>query len=113
VNCGHIPPLLVDSGSAAYHGEGGLVLGLPRHEAHTETAQLPPGGTVLLVTDGLVEDRDVPLDANLEKLRVAAEAAATLDVEAFSNGIISLFGLREDDVAMIVLRRLPAGANGP
>jgi serine phosphatase RsbU (regulator of sigma subunit)/CheY-like chemotaxis protein len=113
VNCGHIPPLLVDSGSAAYHGEGGLVLGLPRHEAHTETAQLPPGGTVLLVTDGLVEDRDVPLDANLEKLRVAAEAAATLDVEAFSNGIISLFGLREDDVAMIVLRRLPAGVNGP
>jgi serine phosphatase RsbU (regulator of sigma subunit) len=106
VNCGHIPPLLVDSGSAVYRGEGGLVLGLPRHEAHTETVHLPAGGTALLVTDGLIEDRNVPLDTNLEKLRIAAGAAGQHDVETFSNEIISLFGFREDDVAMIVLRRL-------
>jgi serine phosphatase RsbU (regulator of sigma subunit)/DNA-binding response OmpR family regulator len=105
VNCGHIPPLLVDSGSAAYRGEGGMVLGLTRHEAHTETAHLPSGGTALLVTDGLIEDRGVSLDTNLERLRVAAETADHLDVEAFSNEIISIFGNREDDVAMIVLRR--------
>jgi DNA-binding response OmpR family regulator len=106
VNCGHIPPLFVDSGSATYRGEGGLVLGLPRHEPHTETARLAAGGTVLLVTDGLIEDRGVSLDTNLEKLRVAAGAASGHDVEAFSNEIISIFGLREDDVAMIVVRRL-------
>jgi serine phosphatase RsbU (regulator of sigma subunit)/CheY-like chemotaxis protein len=106
VNCGHIPPLLVHSGSALYRGEGGMVLGLPRHEAHAETAHLPAGGTALLVTDGLIEDRDVPLDTNLEKLRVTAEAASEYDVETFSNAIISVFGFREDDVAMIVLRRL-------
>jgi serine phosphatase RsbU (regulator of sigma subunit)/DNA-binding response OmpR family regulator len=106
VNCGHIPPLLVDSGSAVYRGEGGMVLGLPVHQAHTETACLPPGGTALLVTDGLIEDRNVPLDANLEKLRAAAAAASGHDVETFSNEIISIFGSREDDVAMIVLRRL-------
>ena len=45
------------------------MLGLTRHEPHTETASLPTGGTVLLFTDGLVEDREVMLDANLEKLR--------------------------------------------
>jgi serine phosphatase RsbU (regulator of sigma subunit)/DNA-binding response OmpR family regulator len=106
VNCGHIPPLFVESGSATYRGEGGMVLGLPRHEPHTETTQLPPGGTALLITDGLVEDRDAPLDVNLEKLRVTAGAAWERDAEAFSNEIISLFGFREDDVAMIVLRRL-------
>ena len=106
VNCGHIPPLFVDSGSATYRGEGGLVLGLPRHEPHTESARLPAGGTVLLVTDGLIEDRRVSLDTNLEKLRVAAGAAGGHDVESFSNEIISIFGLREDDVAMIVVRRL-------
>jgi len=106
VNCGHIPPLLVDSGSAVYRGEGGLVLGLPRHEPHTETAWLAAGGAVLLVTDGLIEDRNVPLDTNMEKLRAAAEIADRHDVEAFSNEIISIFGSREDDVAMIVLRRL-------
>lgn len=106
VNCGHIPPLLVGSGSAVYRGEGGLVLGLPHHEAHAETAHLPSGGTALLITDGLIEDRGVPLETNLEKLRVAAEAARDHEVETFSNEIISIFGVREDDVAMIVLRRL-------
>jgi DNA-binding response OmpR family regulator len=106
VNCGHIPPLLVDSGSAEYRGEGGLVLGLPQHEPHTELTHLPAGGTVLLVTDGLIEDRDVSLDTNLEKLRVAAGAASGHDVQAFSNELISIFGSREDDVAMIVVRRL-------
>jgi CheY-like chemotaxis protein len=106
VNCGHIPPLLVESGSAVYRGEGGLVLGLPRHEPHTETASLAVGGTVLLITDGLIEDRYLSIETNLEKLRIAAGAASEHDVETFSNEIISLFGFREDDVAMIVLRRL-------
>ena len=31
--------------------------------------------------------------------------AAEADVEAFANQIMALFGSREDDVAMIVLRR--------
>ena len=75
VNCGHMPPLLVDGTGARYVGEGGLMLGLTRHEPHVETAVLPVGGTALLFTDGLVEDRRVLLDDNLEKLRaVAAEA---------------------------------------
>jgi serine phosphatase RsbU (regulator of sigma subunit)/DNA-binding response OmpR family regulator len=106
VNCGHMPPLLLDGPSAVFVGEGGLMLGLTRHEPHTETALLPSGGTVLLFTDGLVEDRKVPLDANLEKLRVTALGAADADVEAFANQVMSVFGPSEDDVAMIVLRRI-------
>jgi len=105
VNCGHMPLLLVGGASADYVGEGGLVLGLTRHEPHTETAVLPVGGTALLFTDGLVEDRKVFLDTNLEILRAAAAEAAEADVEAFANHVMSVFGPREDDVAMIVLRR--------
>jgi CheY-like chemotaxis protein len=105
VNCGHIPPLLVEGASAAYRGEGGLLLGLPMHQPHTETMYLPAGGTVLLMTDGLVEERGVLIDVNLEKLRVAAQEASGADVEAFANHLMSIFGPREDDVAMIVLRR--------
>ena len=105
VNCGHMPLLLVDGSGAHYAGEGGLVLGLTRHEPHTETAVLPVGGTALLFTDGLVEDRKIFLDTNLEILRAAAADAADADVEAFANHVMSLFGPREDDVAMIVLRR--------
>ena len=44
VNCGHMPLLLVGGAGAAYAGEGGLMLGLTRHEPHTETAVLPVGG---------------------------------------------------------------------
>ena len=105
VNCGHMPPLLVGGQDAAYVGEGGLLLGLPMHEPHVETSFLPPGGTLLLMTDGLVEDRSVFLDVNLEKLRVAAQEVSGAEVEAFSNHLMSIFGPREDDVAMIALRR--------
>jgi hypothetical protein len=79
--------------------------GLPMHEPHVETTFLPVGGTVLLMTDGLVEDRGVFIDVNLEKLRVAAQEVSGADVEAFSNHLMSIFGPREDDVAMIALQR--------
>jgi DNA-binding response OmpR family regulator len=105
VNCGHMPLLLVGGSGADYAGEGGLVLGLTRHEPHTEMAFLPVGGTALLFTDGLVEDRKIFLDTNLEILRAAAQEVADADVEAFANHVMSVFGPREDDVAMIVLRR--------
>jgi CheY-like chemotaxis protein len=105
VNCGHMAPLLVSGQAADYAGEGGLLLGLPMHEPHVEMTFLPPGGTLLLMTDGLVEDRGVFLDVNLEKLRVAAQEASGADVEAFSNHLMSIFGPREDDVAMIAVRR--------
>jgi DNA-binding response OmpR family regulator len=106
VNCGHMPPLLLDGQGAAFVGEGGLMLGLTRHEPHTETAVLPPGGTVLLFTDGLVEDRTIMLDVNLEKLRATALQAAGADVEAFANQVMAVFGPSEDDVAMIAARRI-------
>ncbi|HEV2537758.1 MAG TPA: SpoIIE family protein phosphatase, partial [Streptosporangiaceae bacterium] len=107
VNCGHMPPLLVTGPDAVYVGEGGLLLGLPMHEPHVERTTLPAGGTLLLMTDGLVEDRHIFLDENMERLRMAAQEVGGADVEAFSNHLMSAFGSREDDVAMIVLRRLP------
>ena len=109
VNCGHMAPLLVSGQGAGYAGEGGLLLGLPMHEPNVETAFLPPGGTLLLMTDGLVEDRGVFLDVNLEKLRVAAQEASGAEVEAFSNHLMYIFGPREDDVAMVALRRTEPG----
>jgi serine phosphatase RsbU (regulator of sigma subunit) len=108
VNCGHMPLLVVDGASAAYRGEGGLLLGLPMHEPHLEKTILPPGGIMLMITDGLVEERGVLIDVNLEKLRTAAQDVSDADVEAFANHLMSIFGPREDDVAMIAVRRIPA-----
>jgi Stage II sporulation protein E (SpoIIE) len=104
-NCGHIPALIVEGDAATYFGQGGLMLGLPVHQAHVERTVLPPGATVLLLTDGLVEDRRYFLDETMEKLRLAAEDASGTELEAFSNNLMSLFGPREDDVAMIAVRR--------
>ena len=81
------------------------MLGLARHEPHVETALLPIGGTALLFTDGLVEDRRVLIDDNLDKLRATASQAANVDIEEFANRVMSAFGSSEDDVAMLVLRR--------
>ena len=105
VNCGHMPPLIVDGMGASYCEQGGLILGMPTHEPHSGKAFLPPGGTLLLFTDGLVEDRRVLLDTNMERLRVFAQQVSESDLETFSDQVISLFGAREDDVAIIALRR--------
>jgi serine phosphatase RsbU (regulator of sigma subunit) len=108
VNCGHIPALVVTGEGAVYCGQGGLMLGLPMHHPHEERMVLPAGATLLLITDGLVEDRQTLLDDNLEKLRLAAEAVSGADLEAFCNHLMALFGAREDDVAMLALRRTSA-----
>jgi hypothetical protein len=36
---------------------------------------------------------------------MAAQEASGADVEAFSNHVMSIFGPREDDVAMVAVRR--------
>jgi len=75
------------------------------HDPHSERLHLPPGATLLMITDGLVEDRREFLDENMEKLRLAAIEVSGFHLEAFTNQLMAMFGLREDDVAMIALRR--------
>lgn len=89
-------------------GRAGLSSACPMHRAHVGRTVLPVSATALLITDGLVEDRRAFLDENMEKLRLTAQEFSGTDLEAFSNHLMSLFGPREDDVAMLALRR-----NGP
>ena len=63
------------------------------------------GGTVLLFTDGLVEDRRCCSTTTWRSCAPPRPQAAGADVEAFANHVLALFGLREDDVAMIAVRR--------
>lgn len=105
VNAGHIPPLLAGK-DAVYHRFGNLLLGVADETYRVDRVHLPEDATVLLFTDGLVEDRDKLLDESLEIARQQAEHVGD-DLECFCDRLIARFGAREDDVALVALRRVP------
>ena len=70
---------------------------------------MPPGTSVLLYTDGLIERRDESLDAGLERLRSTGEQV--LQGTALNDEIADLLGRLidgprpADDVALMLLHR--------
>ncbi|WP_035284826.1 fused response regulator/phosphatase [Actinokineospora spheciospongiae] len=103
-NAGHIPPLLIDDEHAAYLPLPGAILGIevPRPEA--TTIAFPKGSTIVLMTDGLVERRAVPLDDDLETLRASMDPGE--QPEAVCRRLLATFGRdKDDDIALVVLRR--------
>jgi anti-sigma regulatory factor (Ser/Thr protein kinase) len=88
----------------------GVELGHPRH---TTDVSLPPGAVLCLYSDGLVERRQVPLDDNIEILRttVLPQPAESVCIDVMRR----LIGpsTPEDDVAVLVVRRLPASRDEP
>ncbi|WP_433254231.1 SpoIIE family protein phosphatase [Streptosporangium sp. CA-135522] len=103
-NAGHIPPLLIGDGEAGYHRLGNLLLGVAEETYRVDRLTLPEGGSVLMFTDGLIEDRDKLLDESLEIVRHLAEVVED-DLELFCDRLIKQFGAREDDVALVAFRR--------
>ncbi|MFF9219796.1 SpoIIE family protein phosphatase [Streptomyces viridosporus] len=106
---GHPPPLLVEPDGTARFLTGGRspMLGLaPYPDYGSALEPLPPGSTLLLYTDGLVERREEDLTAGLERLRHHVSAAARRPLEAFCDDLLD--GLSEvgndDDVAMVAVR---------
>ncbi len=108
-NAGHPPPLLVSAdGSAAYLDEPPSppmgVLATPRYKQHTR--RLQPGATLVMYTDGLVEEPTEVLDVGLERLRDAARATGP-DVEATCELLLDSLtsdAARSDDVTLLVVR---------
>ncbi|WP_437114113.1 SpoIIE family protein phosphatase [Streptomyces collinus] len=107
-NAGHPPPLLITrDGLAHYLTDGhGLLLGtgarIPRADA---TVMLPPGCTLLLYTDGLIEKPGHTLDDGLTRLRQHAAALAHRPLPSFTDQLLHRVqppGL--DDVALLALR---------
>ncbi|MDT9682522.1 SpoIIE family protein phosphatase [Streptomyces sp. TRM76323] len=111
-NAGHPPPLLVThDGVAQYLTEGhGVLLGLGPHKARTGRAEakveLPPGSTLLLYTDGLIEEPGRSIDEGLDRLRRHAAALAHRSVESFADELLQRArpAQNEDDVALLALR---------
>jgi anti-sigma regulatory factor (Ser/Thr protein kinase) len=107
-NAGHPPPLLrLADGTVRYlRGTQGVPIGVDPSTTYVEhRVDAPPGSAVLLFTDGLVEHRDLPLDATLETLARAA-AAAPASAEATAQHVLDAMPpVTGDDVALLIARR--------
>lgn|SRR5215204_6513111 len=113
-SAGHPPPLLAVPGqepSFAWEGRSTPLAAYGSDGTRAEaTESLPPGGMVLLYTDGLVEQRSRPLDEGMERLRSAVGAHGSDTVSTLLGRLARVLpdtGHR-DDVCAPVTRLAPA-----
>jgi CheY-like chemotaxis protein len=106
-SAGHLPPLVHVDGEVRYLEPRGVLLGIAAPRRAELEYTLPPGGTLVLYTDGLIERRDADLDHGMRALAACA-ARVEDDLDAFCRRLLTqLTGTREqaDDIAVVALRR--------
>ncbi|HEV2873548.1 MAG TPA: SpoIIE family protein phosphatase [Thermoleophilaceae bacterium] len=113
-SAGHVPPLVVgpDADARFLEGAPNPPLGVFDSSGHEElTVELEPGSTIVLYTDGLVEERGVSIDAGLEALRRAARNPG--DPEDLCDHLVdTMLAIHpaHDDIAVLALQALPVRA---
>jgi signal transduction histidine kinase/DNA-binding response OmpR family regulator len=113
-SAGHPPPVLVRPGSPGeflYSTALGPPIGALADASYpTRVTGLPPGGRLLLYTDGLVEDRRAGIDDGLGML--VADAARPADhVEDLLDALLAKASghTRRDDIALLALQATEPG----
>jgi anti-sigma regulatory factor (Ser/Thr protein kinase) len=111
-NAGHVPPLVIGPDGEAHYLETAHnpPLGVFESPDHLETTvELSPGSTIVLYTDGLVEERGVSIDRGLEALRLAASQDTCHPAELCDRLVESMLAIHpaNDDIAVLALRALP------
>lgn len=114
---GHLPPLLVAADTAYLELPPALPLGLGSTPVDREVA-FPPGTSLLLYTDGLVENRALSLDDCLAALRQtcgALPAAARTDPQQITERALELLNTPDrvdDDTALLAATAEPSCRTG-
>jgi serine phosphatase RsbU (regulator of sigma subunit) len=107
-SAGHPPPLLLHADGRVEHLDStpDLLLGVRAETSrHDHEHVLPPGSTLVLYTDGLVERRDEHLGAGLARLRRNAAELGGRPLEELCSTLLARQSHgHEDDVALIALR---------
>jgi serine phosphatase RsbU (regulator of sigma subunit)/PAS domain-containing protein len=108
VLAGHPPPVLRTGDRAdTLRLRTGPPLGVDPHAEYLDTTfLLPTGASLVLYTDGLVEDRRYDIDRGLQDLRAAVVSASPSDPQALLDHILAANvgpHPRSDDVAVLAL----------
>ena len=112
-SAGHPPPLLISAEGARYVDlPAELLLGISFDPVRTEhRVELPPGSTLLLYTDGLVERRDRPLDDGLAALRDAADDLSrdgrVPDIDSLCDSLVERLAPHPTDDLCVLALRIP------
>ncbi|MDX3247146.1 SpoIIE family protein phosphatase [Streptomyces sp. ME18-1-4] len=110
---GHPPPALVHPDGRVEYPEvpAGLPLGLGGLPFETVELELAEGSSLVLYTDGLVEDRSRDIDTGLEMLHSALERGADGSPEQTCQAVLDamLPARPNDDIALIVARTRALG----
>jgi anti-sigma regulatory factor (Ser/Thr protein kinase)/putative methionine-R-sulfoxide reductase with GAF domain len=112
-SAGHPPPLAIAPDGSSFYLEHETCppLGVMPYLAYKERVQwLEPGSTILLYTDGLVEQRG-RIDEGLTRLR---EAVVAGDAEDLCDSVVRALlpeGSGGDDAALLALRHVPLASD--
>lgn len=110
-NAGHPAPVVSGPDGVRTVGGHGPLLGIRVRPAAETEFVLAAGETLVVYTDGLVEQRNENLDDSFARLAAAA-ATVEPDLEQFASRLLEEVGPHDpgDDVALVTVRRRPADA---
>jgi GAF domain-containing protein len=107
-NAGHPPPLLLlpDGEVQVWWVPPEPLLGLPPRDEPRTTARrfVPAGSTLILYTDGLVEDREQLLDDGIARLSAVLRENASRSGDELCARLLEVAPRRSDDIALLLVR---------
>jgi GAF domain-containing protein len=106
-NAGHPPPVLLrpDGAVEIWWETPEPLLGLiPREHRATHHRTVPAGSTLLLYTDGLVEDRAHLIDDGIAGIREVLHGNPKLPGEELCSRLLASVSRRADDIALLLIR---------
>ncbi|TDC82052.1 fused response regulator/phosphatase [Micromonospora sp. KC606] len=105
-SAGHLPALVSGDGRVEFIQQSAPLLGVRAARPDDLEFVLPPGATLVLYTDGLIERRDATIDEGLAALAACAVRVDD-DLDRFCERLLVELAPQEihDDVAVVAVRR--------
>jgi serine phosphatase RsbU (regulator of sigma subunit) len=109
-NAGHVPPLLVDGfGARSVEIETGTPFGVGGFTRTTSSLKVPPGASLVALTDGLVERRGEDIDAGIKRVIELITTRGARDATALVEALTTdeLGTEHDDDLTVVALTNHP------